>query len=71
MDRFSLLQRATAFWPWLGVVALAYWVAGPLWNASAVAFGSMVGDNVGTPWFYDQVARALLAVKAWQVSAAP
>ncbi len=65
MDRFTSLRRATAAWPWLAVLALSFWLAGPLWNASGVAFGSLVGDNVETPWFYDQVARALLAGDGW------
>ncbi len=43
------------------VAATCIWISWPLWSATEVAFGSMVGDNVETPWFYDQMARSLLS----------
>ena len=51
-----------AAWPWVAVVVFAAWIGWPLWHAGDRLFtASPRGDVAMSMWFYDYVARGVLA----------
>ncbi len=59
MNRSRILHLLGVIWPWLGVIAVACWIAWPLWSATHSFYGALTGDNIQTAWFYDWTARSL------------